>query len=213
MKKIAAAASLALIAGAAGASVVQTRTGSVDLYSDDYAYPTTSASFESLVEQAVAGSPVITLPAFDNYQVDMNSKAFDATITFAVTVGGTWDFRAGVDFGAGGTLVLDAGTPGAIVIATSTNDMWWGGDWSNSDGILQGSIANLSLGTHTLNLFGIEYCCSGYQTVQYRTGNGTFNSFGADDGLVSTVPEAQSVAMLLAGLGLVGTLVRRRRQA
>ncbi len=214
MNKIAAAIAMALIAGTAGASTVQIQTGNVDLNAaDGYAQPTTSASFQSTVDQAVAGASKTAITAFDYYQTNINSKAFDATITFNATTGGEWDFRAGVDFGQGGTLVLDAGTANAVVLATSTGNMWWAGDWNNSSSILAGSVLDLSVGTHTLNLFGIEDCCSGFQSAQFKNSAGGFTSFGLHDGMTSPVPEAQSIAMLLAGLGLVGTVARRRKQA
>lgn len=213
MKKIAAAVAMALIAGAAGASTVAIQTGSIDLNTGNgYVQPTSSASFESLVGQAVAGSPATFIPSFDNYQTDINSKGFEATITFDVVSAGDWSFRAGVDFGQGGTLVLDAGTANAVVLSTSTANMWWAGDWNNTGSVLSGSVLDLSAGTHTLNLFGIEDCCSGYQNVQFKIGSGNYTTFGAADGLAA-VPEAQSAAMLLAGLGLVATIARRRKQA
>jgi hypothetical protein len=62
-----------------------------------------------------------------------------------------------------------------------------------------------------LTIYGLEDCCSGNQQTRFEIGNGSFTSFSNTDGLTAAaVPEAQSDAMLPAGLGLIGTVARRR---
>ena len=197
MKKFAAAISLAVVAAAASASgiTVQTGAGFESNLAD-------SAAYQSAVT-ALVGAPSV-LASFDNATFSLSNSAFEATITFDVLAPTTYDFRAGVDLGGGGTLVLDG-----TALDTKGNNMWWNNSYSNASQFLAGGAA-LSAGVHTLTLYGFEDCCSGDMQVQYSTNGGTsYTSFGAADGLPA-VPEAQSFAMLLAGLGLVATLARRR---
>jgi len=104
---------------------------------------------------------------------------------------------------------LSGGTPQAIPDATGTQ---------SATGTI--SIMNLAAGTYTLTLAGawnsvtlagVNSQINGWQnqagTVNLVDGDGgTFNSFR-----VTPVPEPESYAMLLAGLGLVGTIAIRRR--
>jgi len=197
MKKFAAAVSLAVVAGAASASAITYQTGAG--FKSDLA---DAAAYESAVT-ALVGAPT-ALTSFDNAQFHLSNSAFEATITFDVTAPTAYDFRAGVDLGGGGTLVLDG-----TAIDTRSNNMWWNYSYSDASQFLAGS-GDLSVGVHTLQLYGFEDCCSGNMQVQFSTNGGTsYTSFGATDGLPA-VPEAQSFAMLLAGLGLVATLARRR---
>ena len=197
MKKPAAALSLALATGLASASAIQIQTGS---YTGAGSFAD-AATYQSTVE-SVVGAPV-NVSSYDNLAVDINQGALESTITFDVSTAGTWNFRTGVDFGKGGALYLD----GTVLDFKSTN-MWWNFNYSDATQFLAGS-ADLSAGVHTLTIYGLEDCCSGNQQAQYQIGNGAFTSFSATD----AVPEAQSYAMLLAGLGLVATIARRRKQA
>jgi PEP-CTERM motif len=197
MKKFAAALSLAVVAGAASASTITYQTG---------------GSFESGLANSAAYVTAVTgmvgaphaISSFDSFNFALSNTAFEATITFAVTAPTTFTFRAGVDLGGGGTMVLDG-----VELATHSNNMWWAGSYSNASQYFKGS-EGLDAGVHTLSLYGFEDCCSGNMQVQFSTNHGeSYTSFSSDDQLTA-VPEAQSFAMLLAGLGLVGTLARRR---
>ncbi|MCK9688450.1 CCXG family PEP-CTERM protein [Scleromatobacter humisilvae] len=196
MKKFAAAVSLAVVAGAASASGITYQTGA-----GFEAGLADSAAYQSAVSGLV-GAPV-ALASFDNASFALSNSAFEATIKFDVTSPETFDFRAGVDLGGGGTLVLDG-----TALDTKSNNMWWNYSYSDASQFLAGS-ANLSVGVHTLTIYGFEDCCSGNMQVQFSTDGTKYTSFGATDGLPA-IPEAQSFAMLLAGLGLVATLARRR---
>jgi len=197
MKKFAAALSLAVVASAASASAITYQTG---------------GSFESGLADSAAyvtavtgmvGAPH-TISSLGSFNFALSNTAFEATIKFDVNSPKTFNFRAGVDLGGGGTLVLDG-----TALDTRNTDMWWNYGYTNSAQYLKGSSA-LSAGQHTLSLYGFENCCSGSMQVQFSTNGGnTYTSFSNTDGLPA-VPEAQSFAMLLAGLGLVGTLARRR---
>jgi hypothetical protein len=71
------------------------------------------------------------------------------------------------------------------------------------------------VGFAALNLANSASLTTGIYTINLMTGaatlNGTYN--GTLSGLtVSAVPEPETYAMLLAGLGLMGAAIRRRRE-
>jgi len=198
MKKFAAALSLAALSAAASAGsliTIQTGTG----YQSNLA---SAAAYQSAVS-AIVGAPTI-ITDYSNLALNLNGKGLESTIVFDVTAAGTWDFRAGVDFGGGGAMFLDGSA-----LDFKGNNMWWAGSYGSPSQFLAGSSA-LGVGQHTLTLYGFEDCCSGNSQVQYSTDGANFTSFGVNDGLPA-VPEAQNAAMLLAGLGLVATIARRRK--
>ena len=201
MKKLAAAIALALVAGAASASTISYQIGT---------------TFESELGSAAAYASAVntsnldtatTISSYDNLALSLSDESLKSTITFYLATPTTFDFRAGVDFGGGGALFVDN---------TSTfngGNMWWAGNYSDPSQHLELDNVTMSAGDHTLTLYGFEDCCSGNTQLQYKAiGDANFTSFGATDSLPA-VPEAQNVAMLLAGLGLVGTLARRRKKA
>ena len=197
MKKFAAALSLAVVAGAASASAITYQTGGT--FESGLA---DSAAYVTAVTGMVGAPHAIS--SLDSFNFALSNTAFEATITFVATTAETFDFRAGVDLGGGGTMVLDG-----VALDTHGNNMWWAGSYSNPSQYFQGSAA-LGAGVHTLKLYGFEDCCSGAMQAQFSTNGGdSYTSFSNTDGLPA-VPEAQSFAMLLAGLGMVGALARRR---
>ncbi|MGX9734189.1 CCXG family PEP-CTERM protein [Janthinobacterium aestuarii] len=177
-----------------------------------------AADYQSVVNAAVAtpgagyGSTTIA-----SYDIVSNSGlfgsgsniAFKSVINFGVSAAdaGAWSFRSGVDFGKGGALFLDG-----VALDFKSNDMWWAGNYNNGSQFFSGSSA-LSAGNHTLSIYGLEGCCDGGQQAQFKAGNNNFASFGANDGLISAVPEPSTYAMLLIGLGLLGFTARRKQEA
>ena len=204
MKKLA-ALSLALVAGAASASGISVQIGTYLGTTDS---STTAADFQQIVTSDAALSAPMTAAvwSYDDLALPINDSALESTITFYVTPAdsGTWSFRAGVDFGKGGALFLDG-----VALDSKNTDMWWNYSYADPTQFLAGQ-AVLSVGEHQLTLYGLETCCSGGEQTQFKIGNGSYTSFSSDDGLPA-VPESQNYAMLLAGLGLVATLARRRR--
>lgn len=175
-----------------------------------------AASYRSAVEAALGGGQpgygTAELPAFSfvsNHERfgSGTDLAYHFTVEFEVTaaLAGQWSFRAGVDFGDGGTMLVDD-----TVLDTRQDDMWWGGSWGSS-GVLSGS-AMLTEGLHTLHLYGLERCCDGYFSTQFSVGDGSYVTFSNNDGLqpVANVPEPSGWAMLAAGAGVLGWLRRRR---
>jgi hypothetical protein len=122
--------------------------------------------------------------------------AYHDSVTFTVTSAGLWSFRTGIDLGYGGTLIVDG-----QALQTQTNDMWWNGGYGDPSQFLQGSI-NLGVGTHTLNVYGMEGCCDGGTQGQFMSPvSDGFQSFKTTAG---AVPEISTWAMMLAGFVALG---------
>ncbi len=205
MNKILTTLALTLLAAGANASQIQYQTG-------NYTGSTTFANgsdYQVAVESAVALSPVTSIASYNSVNPNLSqggNDAYKATVSFGVSSAGVWDFRVGVDFGLGGALFLDG-----VAQTFKTNDMWWDGNYSNPAQFLSFSSV-LAVGNHTLTIYGLEWCCSGPQQAQFKAaGNNAFVSFSNQDGLVSAVPEPESYALMLAGLGLMATIARRRK--
>ena len=206
--KLAVAAAAFAVLGSASASTITLQTG----FSD--AGPLATANdYRSVVDAAVAvasgGYGSTSIASYDNVSNhglfgSATNIAFKSTITFGVAAGqtGSWDFRAGVDFGRGGAVFLDG-----HAVDFRTNDMWWAGNYSNPTQFFQFS-SNIGAGNHTLTMYGLEGCCDGGQQVQFNAGSG-YHSF--DNQTLPPVPEPETYAMLLAGLGLLGMIGRRKK--
>ena len=138
-----------------------------------------------------------------------NHIAYHTTIDFSVSAGqsGNWDLRAGVDYGNGGAVYLDG-----VALGSKSNDMWWGGSYGNSSQAFEFSSVAVSAGNHKLQLFGLENCCDGGQQAQFNAKGAGFQTFGASDGLAAPVPEPETYALMLVGLGALGFTVRRRQR-
>ena len=208
-RKLAALMLAMAAAGTANAAVITFQTG----YSQASAQATAEA-YRSVVDAAVAASPYGST-VLNNYDIVSNQYlfgagasniAFKSNISFGVASSGTYAFRAGVDFGNGGAVFLDG-----HAVALNTSDMWWAHDYVNTDSVFQISGKTLSAGNHTLTIYGLEGCCDGGQQVQYAVNGGAFQSFSANT-LTAAVPEPETYAMLLGGLGLVGAIARRRQK-
>ena len=205
MKKILSTLPLIVLSGAVGASTIEYQTG-------HYTSSSTFASaidYQVAVDSAVMLSPSVTLTSYDNVNPGLSQSgndAFKATVNFDVANVGMWSIRSGVDFGLGGAMFLDG-----VAQTFKTNDMWWAGNYGNPSQYLSFSNA-LTAGNHTLTIYGLEWCCSGPQQAQFESesSNG-FVSFSNADGLVSSVPEPEAYALMLVGLGLIGTVINRRK--
>ena len=176
-----------------------------------------AASYKSVVDAAVAGPSLgygTATPAiydgitnnglFGGVFLDI---AFKSTVDFGVSAvnAGAWEIRSGVDFGNGGAIYVDG-----VAQDFKTNDMWWGYSYSDSSQYFDITL-NLAAGNHTLNLYGLEHCCDGGQQAQFRIGNNEgFTTFSTGDNL-APIPEPETYAMFMAGLGLMGFIARRRK--
>lgn len=203
------AAMLLGLAGNATASQSTMHTG----YSLD-GPQASAAAYRSAVEAALAtpmsGYGSAHLPRFENvnnHDLFGSSTwlAYHFTVAFDVTdeTAGWWGFRAGVDFGLGGAMLLDD-----TELAFNPNDLWWAGSWEQ--GVLSGGLM-LTEGRHTLHLYGLEPCCDGFFTTQFSINNGEWVTFADNDGLLPAVPEPSTALMLGTGTGLLAAYGRRRR--
>lgn len=133
--------------------------------------------------------------------------AYHDQAIFNVSAGqvGVWDFRLGIDFGFGGTLIVDG-----VELDTHLFDTWWNYDttWSNPSQFLFGSL-NLGAGVHVLDAYGFEGCCDGGTIGQFRSANS--NSF--QDFKTTGVPEPGAWSLMILGFGAAGAALRRRRAA
>jgi hypothetical protein len=203
-----AAATLA-VAGSVCASTITIESASATpsgLLSDAGAY-------QSAVNGALQ-SPSYTKTTVDSYNNITHASLFGgstnfalkSTINFGVTqaTAGLWQFRAGVDFGYGGTLFLND-----VALDVKSHDMWWAGQYDNSSQYFNAAV-NLGAGNHTLTIYGFEGCCDGGQQAQFMAPAGSFTSFSNTDNLISAVPEPETYAMFLTGMAMMGLLARRR---
>lgn len=206
-----AALAVAMAYGTSEAAVITFQTG----YSDAVAQASAN-DYRSVVDAAVANSPYGT-KTLDNYDVVSNHSlfgasasniAFKSTINFGLSSDGTYSFRAGVDFGNGGAVFLDG-----QAVDVKTNDMWWNYDYNQTSSVFTVSNKSLLAGNHTLTIYGLEGCCDGGQQVQYSVNGAAFQSFSSNTlQLAAAVPEPETYAMMLGGLGVMGTIARRRRK-
>jgi len=203
-----AAIAAALAFTSANAAVINFQTG----FSDAGAQASAN-DYRDVVNAAIASHPYgsTVLSSYDNvsnngiFGAGVTNIAFKSTITFGLSSAGNYAFRAGVDFGHGGAVFLDG-----QAVAFKQNDMWWAGSYGNTDGVFNIASTALGAGNHTLAIYGLEGCCDGGQQVQYSANGGAFQSFSNQT--LAPVPEPETYAMLLGGLGLVGVLSRRRNK-
>ncbi len=195
------------LAGAAQASTITFETGSsiAGLQAD-------AATLRDLIDApgVLTHSASVSLyDAVSNNSVfgaGNSNIAYKVTVNFDAATAGTWQFRAGVDFGHGGAMFLDG-----VAVDYKTGDMWWSNDWNNTSSVLLSGSQALSSGSHTMTLYGLEDCCDGGQKAQFSSDDGqSFTTFGTNDGITTSVPEPESYAMMLAGLGLLGFAARRK---
>ncbi len=216
--KFAFAVSLFALTGAAQASSIEVQTA----YSAAGSQGSASA-YQSVVEAAIASQaahPIAGYGTADNvasYNNISNQSLFngsqaniamESTINFGVSAAnaGTWDIRTGVDFGKGGAIFVDG-----TAMAVNSSDMWWNNNYGNNGSF--NIVLNLSAGNHTVSIYGLEDCCSGYQQAQFSNNTTSFTTFSTSDHLTSAVPEPESYGMMMGGLGLLGCMIRRRKSA
>jgi hypothetical protein len=138
----------------------------------------------------------------------VSNVAYMSTIDFGVSdaLAGLWSLRAGVDFGRGGAMFLDG-----VALGYKSTDMWWGGSYADVNQSFQFSNVSMAAGKHQLKIVGLEGCCDGNTQAQFSTNGRSFQTFGANDGLVQRVPEPGTLVLLAGSLAALGLSRRRQR--
>jgi len=212
MKVLNSMAAIVLIAGLGAAAAASASVVTMDArYYGGGATFTDSASYVNEWNTVIAAQPVASAGYGDQTIADWNGGqhnsgvfgantniAYHDKVVFDVTTAGTWSFKMGVDFGYGGTLLVDG-----QALQTQTKDLWWAGNINDPANTLSGSTT-LSTGWHTLNVYGFEGCCDGGTTGQYLSpGAASYTSF-------TSAPEPASWSLMIIGLGAAGGALRRR---
>jgi hypothetical protein len=84
-------------------------------------------------------------------------------------------FRIGVDWGAGGAIILD----GELVLSIPSNTPinWWAGNWeAGSPNVLTLGEREYKQGWHKIQFVGFEPCCDGNQSIQFKNRVGDWKS-------------------------------------
>jgi hypothetical protein len=125
------------------------------------------------------------------------------------TTAGSW-YLAGEDSGNGGaaTVSFQTGTQ-SVSFDWGSPDSWNSLLVTLSNGTSQSfSASTLGLGS---SYSYVDFSVSGGVWIQSMTFSASQPAFEASNFKVSVVPEPANVALLLAGLGMVGMMARRRR--
>lgn len=132
------------------------------------------------------------------------------TIDLSPSIGGTYTFQVGTDWGRGGASIVFNNTTSTIVDEfITTNDIWWANDWNNPD-VFTSTVALAAGSSYTLGWIGFEGCCGGQATIRYSLDGGAFQVFDSTNGNLNFVNVPEPGTGLLLGLGLIGLAARRR---
>jgi hypothetical protein len=148
--------------------------------------------------------------------VDMSTMTWNVASTMPF-FGMTWSASVGTLYGAGthtvSTVDAGAGVDGPDVTFTvgagqlgGNIDFSWGGT-TGIDVFNVWNVVNNGDGTMTLTSTDID----GNGILGLGMVDGPFPNFSANFNMTAPVPEASTYGMMLAGLGLVGFAVRRRK--
>jgi hypothetical protein len=194
-------------------------TGSAYSFSTDANYSTWYAGLDAGQQSSLQWNLLsVDTVGTQNYLTTMTStingvtsnaaQTNDLTRTFGTAYNG---FASGFNSAFAGSSTADNGS---VVAASKTSNGYAGtlnGNWA---GNLKFGNASADIGTD-LNLYNIQASATGTATSVWsqiaNSGNAYKASFDGATLQVAAVPEAETSAMLLAGIGLIGAIVRRRK--
>jgi hypothetical protein len=162
-----------------------------------------------LSTQTISGLDGLTSTA---YAGTNNDYATLITTTFIAGVTGTYEFLVGTDWGRGGAVqAVDVSSGSVLDTFVTTNDIWWGNNWSNPD--VFSTVLNLTVGeTYSLGWVGFEGCCGGAASFRFSIDGSAPQTLNSTNFLPfeqpSPVPEPGTA--LLVGLGLAWLSVAAR---
>ncbi|MDP2266453.1 MAG: PEP-CTERM sorting domain-containing protein [Thiobacillus sp.] len=192
-----------------------------------YAADANMTSFLSGVAGADRSSLIFAIGAMDNigatttdtYRyissasvIDLGTRLTNLNLKQLGTNGDQFLGDTNGSIGSANSLIVT--DPSAVAYAGSA---LWGSNWGNkanftSTGLIGGDLGMYYL-TQTSGTFGDRLKPSSYAALM-NGGNQVFANLDMNGNLmVAAVPEAETYAMMLAGLGLVGFMVARRRKA
>ncbi len=116
----------------------------------------------------------------------------------------SWSFKLAPDAGLGGELYIDGNKVGS-----NTNDMWWGGNSTNTSQMIISTGANLSVGEHTMTLYYAEVCCNGPVGAWFSTG-GNYQNLSVANLNAAATPLPAAVFFVAPALAGVFGFSRRK---
>ena len=161
-----------------------------------YARASTAAESPSNVV-SIFGAP--SYPGFDNRYGTIHAAFSSAQASVSID---SFLVLAPEGFGASGTGFLNAFCSGIFCGQSTTTNL---GAW-NTLSVLRSGItdAYFSVAYNEYPTYGL------FDNFNFSDGSGS-NGNGGNGGVISPVPEPETYAMLLAGLGLIGFITYRRK--
>lgn len=126
---------------------------------------------------------------------------------FTLTINNAQTFSGSFNLGGGGSSDSTLGTGTAVTLNQNGMNPGTAIGWNGGTTTVTGLTFNLLAGNNT---FKFAYSAPGW-----ANGNGQSladEGWGIKSAMVSAVPEPETYAMMLVGLGLIGTIARRRKQ-
>jgi hypothetical protein len=168
-------------------------------------------AFINFVPQLKSFSGLVVLPSFEDYQSGTHTIALNShNLNMSLTNGmlGTLEGTAAL-----GGVIPDNTQDGDWGFLTLSEGQVAGFQWHAETGNPIVTNFNASLPSGLPTRLGSVHVSTEGTTFSYHIGDVYFaaNRNGTAD--ITMVPEADSYAMLLAGLGIMGAIVRRRRVA
>ncbi|OGU24319.1 MAG: hypothetical protein A2580_06600 [Hydrogenophilales bacterium RIFOXYD1_FULL_62_11] len=191
----------------------------------NYGADANMSSFLSMVAPADKSGLVFAIGAMD--ASGATATDFHRYITTASVIDAATDTNFNLKFlgASGAQLLADTNTQigaGASVIVTDPSYMsyagsaQWGSNWGSAfNGVSTGLIGNdlgMYLLSQTSGAYAVRNSASVYSALE-QGGSQVFANLDMNGNLTiaAAVPEAETYAMMLAGLGLVGFMAARRR--